>query len=212
MTMKKTITFSLGIVGVLFFVLTTIIGGFLNPNYSHTQQFISELYAQNATNADALRFFGYLPSGILIFLFALLALKNTPKSSLNTLGFLGIGIGYGLGTVICSIFNCDTGCNPEFINPSLSQIIHNLSGFLTYCIVPFAILFIGIASNKWNNAKILTYISFALFIVSLSFVGMLNTNLQSPYKGIIQRVIEVSILVWIIIFSFYIYKQDAKNQ
>ncbi len=211
--MKKSITFSLGIAGVLFFTLTTIIGGFLNPKYSHTKQFISELYAQNAPNADILRFLGYLPSGIFIFLFALFALKNTPKSSLKTLGLLGIGIGYGLGTVICSLFNCDSGCNPEFIDPSLSQIIHNLSGFLTYSTVPFAMLFIGIASNKWKNAKMLSYISVALFIISLSFVGILNANLQSPYKGLIQRVIEGSVLVWIIAFSFYIYKnnQDAKN-
>lgn len=212
--MKKSLTFSLGIAGVLFFILTTIIGGFFNPNYSHMRQFISELYAQNAPNADQLRFFGFLPSGIFIFFFSILAINETPKSNLKTIGLLGIGIGYGFGTVICSIFNCDTGCNVQFINPSLSQIIHNLSGFLTYCIVPFAILLIGIASNKWKNASSISYVSYLFFLTSLIFVGILNTNLNSPLKGIIQRTIEGSILMWIFFFSFYLYKKlpDVKNQ
>ncbi|UQD57417.1 DUF998 domain-containing protein [Flavobacterium sp. K5-23] len=199
--------YSIGITGVVLFVLTTIIGTFLHPNYNNYSQFISELYAVEAPNADLIRYLGYIPSGVLFLLFSFFAIKETPKSSLKNAGFIGIGLSYGLGTIICGYFNCDIGCNPEFINPSLSQIIHNLSGFLTYCIVPGSIFLIAIKSRKWENGVPFSNWSYILSLVSFIFVFILNTNLNSPYKGLIQRVIEISILFWIVLCAFYIKKQ-----
>lgn len=204
--MKTSLLFWTGILSVAFFVLTTIIGGFLYPNYSHISQFISESYAVDAPKADLLRYFGYIPSGILFILFSLFSIKKLPESGLKTIGFIGVGFGYGFGTIICSIFNCDAGCNPKFINPSLSQFIHNSMGFVTYMIVPFSILLIGIASRKWKNGARLSNISYLVFIISFLFVMILNANLDSPYKGLIQRIIEGSILFWII-YSSYSYKK-----
>jgi hypothetical protein len=196
-----------GILAVLLFVSTTIMGGFLHPGYNHTSQFISELYAVDAPNADMLRYYGYIPGGILFFLFSILSISETPKSFLKTLGFVGVGFGYGIGTVICGFFTCDTGCNPQFINPSLSQMIHNLMGFVTYSIVPVSIFLIAIASRKWANSLAFSNISFILALLSFIFVGLLNADLQSPYKGLIQRIIEGSILLWITACSLYLAKK-----
>ena len=201
--MQKPYLFWTGILSVFLFVFTTIIAGFFHPSYNHFSQFISELYAIDAPNADLIRFFGYLPSGILFVIFAALAQKTTPKSRLKSMGFLGIIVGYGFGTIICAIYNCDVGCNPKFINPSLSQIIHNLTGMITYLIVPFSILLITIASIKWKNSLQYTLISFLIFAISFTFVAVLNLNLDSPYKGLIQRIIEGSILFWIGYTAFY---------
>ena len=201
--MQKQFVFWTGILGVLLFVFTTIFGGFFHPNYDHFSQFISELYAVDAPNADLIRFFGYLPSGIIFILFAVLAQKAMPKSRLKSMGFLGIAFGYGFGTIICAIYNCDAGCNPKFINPSSSQIIHNLMGMLTYLIVPFSILFIAIASTKRKNNVQFSVISFLIFSISFTFFIVLNLNLDSQYKGLIQRIIEGSILFWIAYSAFY---------
>ncbi|TRX16422.1 DUF998 domain-containing protein [Flavobacterium franklandianum] len=201
--MQKNIIFWIGNLGVLLFVFTTVIAGFFNPSYNHFSCFISELYAVDAPNADLIRFYGYLPSGVFFILFALLAQKATPKSRLKSMGFLGMILGYGFGTIICAIYNCDTGCNPKFINPSLSQIIHNLMGMLTYLIVPFSILLIAIASRSWKNSFQYTLISYIIFGISFTFVVVLNLNLDSQYKGLIQRIIEGSILFWIVYGEFY---------
>lgn len=195
--MTKSYVFWTGIGSVSLYVLTTIIAGFFYPDYSHNRQFISELYAVDAPNANAIRFLGYFPSGILFIIFSLLARKKTPKSRLSAIGFLGIELGYGFGTIICVLFNCDAGCNPKFINPSLSQIIHNLMGLITYLVVPFSILLIAIASLKWKNSLKYTFTSGLVFIISLLFFIILNLNLDSPYKGLMQRIIEGSILLWI---------------
>lgn len=195
-----------GIIGVFLFIFTTIIGGFLQPNYNHTSQFISALYAVDAPNADVLRYYGYIPSGALFFLFSIFAIIETPKSFLRAVGFLGIGFGYGIGTIVCGFFTCDAGCNPKFINPTLSQMIHNLMGFVTYCIVPVSIFLIAMVSRKWQNGVVFSNISFILAFISFCSVGLLNANLHSPYKGLIQRIIEGSILVWIAICSYYLLK------
>jgi hypothetical protein len=212
MTVSK--TFFTGIAGVLLFVLTTIIAGILHPGYNYMSQFISELYAVDAPNADFIRYFLYIPSGFLLFLFAVFAIKETEKSVLATLGFLGVGIGYGLGTVICGFFNCDTGCNPDFVNPGISQLIHNLTGFLTYLVVPPSIGLVAITSRKWKNAASFSNSGFILAALSFCFFILLNANLQSPYKGLIQRIIEGSILLWIALCSLYVLKnkQNAANQ
>jgi hypothetical protein len=196
----------MGNISVFLFVITTFVGGFLHPNYNHISQFISELYAIDAPNADMLRYFGYIPSGIFCFLFSFFAMLETPKSVLKSIGFLGVGFGYGIGTIICGFFTCDAGCNPEFINPSLSQMIHNLMGFVTYCIVPVSIFLIAISSRKWKNGISFSNYSFILALVSFCFVGILNANLQSPYKGLVQRIIEGSILIWIVLCGLYISK------
>lgn len=203
--------FITGVIGVFTFILTTIIAGLFYPNYSHTTQFISELYAVDAPNADSIRYCFYLPSGVALFLFGVFALQETPKSILGTFGFLGIGMAYGLGTVICAIFNCDAHCNPDFISPSISQIIHNFAGFLTYLIVPFSILFVAIAVRKWKNAASLSVLSFVIAAVCFVFFVFLNA---APFKGLIQRIIEGSILLWIISCAVYIHKnkRNATNQ
>ena len=212
--MTKSKTFITGITGSLLFVLTTIIAGIQYPNYNYISQFISELYAVDAPNADFIRHFLYIPSGLLLFLFSVFALKETEKSIPGSLGLLGIGIGYGLGTVICGFFNCDAGCNPDFVNPSASQLIHNLTGFLTYLVVPPSIGLVAIASRKWKNAVSFSNSSFILAALSFCFFILLNANLQSPYKGLIQRIIEGSILLWIALCSLYVLKnrQNAPNQ
>ncbi len=204
--MIKKASFWTGIIGVLLFILTTIIAGFSYPNYSHTSQFISELYAIDAPNADKIRYYFYLPSGILFVFFTIFSSIALPKSGLKTAGFFGIGFGYGIGTIICSIFNCDAGCNPQFINPSLSQFIHNITGMMTYFVVPISILFIGIASNQWKNARKFNFISCAIGLFSFAAMLLLNVNLDSPFKGLIQRIIEGSILIWIVFCSLQINK------
>lgn len=209
--MLRSKAFWTGILGVSLFVATTIIGGFLHPNYSHTSQFISELYAIGAPNADSLRYYGYIPSGIMFMLFAIFAIKETPKSVAATSGFIGLGLGYGFGTIICGFFTCDAGCNPEFLNPTLSQIIHNLIGFLTYLVVPVTLFIISFSVRNWKNGLAFSNWGIALAFISFCFVWILNADLTSPYKGLIQRIIEGSILFSIVIFALYISKNHAAN-
>lgn len=186
-----------GIIGCIIFIVTTIIGGYLYPNYSHISNLISEAYAVDATYNYQLRYFGYVPSAIFTGIFMIYFNANTPKSSLKTFACFSILISYSVATIICAIFNCDAGCNPEFINPSLSQIIHNLSGFITYVVMPFAMLLIGLEFKKFGDLDFYKK-CLVLFVISFVFFCVLMNNHKSDYIGLIQRVIETTFILWFI--------------
>ena len=151
-----------------------------------------------------------MPSGIFITAFAFFAIKSLPKSKLTQIGYLGVGIFYGIGTILVSFFPCDKGCNNEMIDPSISQLIHNLSGMLTYMIVPICLIIIGVAAIKWKAAKFVTFSGIVFGLIAMLFVGILSVNLQSNYVGLYQRIIEGSILLFILICSFY-FRRLNKN-
>mgnify|MGYP003630603955 CR=1 FL=1 len=202
--MNKTITFWFGLIGALLFIGSSIIGGFLMENYSPIKQFISESYAIDTSHGIYIRLFGYIPSGVLITLFSFSALKFIKNLSLARVGLIIFGIFYGISTIVVGIFPCDSGCNKELINPSISQFIHNISGALTYLIVPISLILIGIASNKWNNGKLISTISISSGVIAILFSFMLSSNATGNFIGLYQRIIEGSILFWLINFAFYI--------
>jgi hypothetical protein len=204
--MNKTFTFWFGILGVLFFIIPSAIGGFQFENYSHIKQFISETYAIDAPYGIYLRLFGFIPSGIFIILFSFSALKILPKSNLLKIGLIGFAFLYGFGTILVSIFPCDAGCNKELINPSLSQIIHTFSGALTYTFVPFCLFLIGISAKKWKDGMHMVILSVLCGAVAFLLSMLLSNNPTGPYIGLIQRIVEISVLLWITVFVFYIKK------
>lgn len=202
--MNKTTTFWFGIFGVILFIIPTVLGGFQFETYSHISQFISESYASGTPYGIYMRLLGFIPSGILIALFAFSASKLLPKPRLAKISLIGFGLFYGIGTIIVGVFPCDTGCNKEFINPSISQIIHNSSGALTYLFVPACVILIGIGSRKWNNGKSISILSIVCGAAALGFSLMLSNDPTGDYIGLFQRIIESFMLFWLINFAFYI--------
>ncbi|NND10565.1 MAG: DUF998 domain-containing protein [Flavobacteriaceae bacterium] len=196
--MTKIILFWFGILGVLLFVIAAILGGFQFDDYSHIQQFISESYATGTPYGNQLRYFMYLPSGILLSLFAFFAPRHFPKSKIISIAFGLFAVFYGLGTIVVSVFPCDEGCNRELIDPTISQIIHNLMGGLTYMIVPFAIIAIGIQTKSWQNYRAFAMMTLSCGSIALVFAWLMMANPNGNYIGLFQRLVEGSILFWVV--------------
>ncbi len=193
-----------GCMGVLFFISAAILGGLQFSDYSHISQLISESYAIGTPYGPQLRYLGFLPGGIFIAVFAFYAARAVPKSTLTKLGFAGLGVFYGVTTSMVSFFPCDKGCNKELVHPSLSQLIHNLMGLLTYMIVPICLLVLGIVARKWTNGKYVSYSGIVCGLTAILLVSILSSNMHSKVVGLYQRIIEGSILAWIVICSFYL--------
>jgi len=193
-----------GLLGVIFFISAAILGGLQFSDYSHISQLISESYAIGTPYGLQLRYLGFLPSGLFIAAFAFYAARALPKSTFAKLGFVGLGVFYGIATIIVSLFPCDKGCDKELVDPSLSQLIHNLTGLLTYIIVPICLLILGIVARKWVNGKYVSYLGMACGLTAILFVGILSSDLHSKVVGLYQRIIEGSVLVWIVVCSFYL--------
>jgi len=204
--MSNKFTFIIGILGVSLFVIASTLGGILIENYSLTTQYISETYAIDTEYGIVLRAFGYVPSGILLTIFAFVGYKKFPESKLIKIGFWGLGIFYGIATIIVGIFPCDKGCNKGFIDPSISQIIHSLTGLLTYLFVPISIIIIGVGLRKSKGYHSLSKIGIICGLISIVFVGLLMSDPSTNYAGLFQRVIEGLFIIWIIACSIFIKK------
>lgn len=200
---KSTVSF-LGIMGVVLFVIAAIGGAMLIPGFSQIKNYLSESYAIDTTYGIYLRVLGYIPSGIFILLFCFLAIKHLPKSTAVRIALPGIGIFYGGGTMLTAVFPCDAGCNKEMINPSVAQFIHSLSGLFTYVTVPLFVIVLGFAALKWKNdtgtGKLILLCGFLSLVFTVLFFSLLN----SAYGGLIQRTLEGSLLLSILLTALYI--------
>lgn len=205
----KNIVFISGIFGALLFIATSIMGGAQIEGYSFVGQYISESYAEGLPNVLYLRYL-FILSGILLTIFGFLAPKFLPKSSLTVAGFSVFALFYGIGTVATSYFPCDFGC-PSDNDISLSQFIHNISGFLTYTIIPVSLIVIGLSLKKNAKTKRLSKVSIISGLIAVVFVMLLFGNPGGNLIGLFQRIIESSILLWVIYTSFKIRSHGIKD-
>ena len=196
--MGNKFTFFIGVLGVGLFAVSSIVGGFLIEDYSVLSQYISETYAIDTEYGKVLRIFGYIPSGILIALFCFLGATYFQPSKLTKAGFYGLGIFYGLATVLVGFFPCDSDCKTDLIDPSISQLIHNLIGFLTYVFVPISIILMGLGLKQVPNYNRLSVKAITYGVISILFVYVLFSDPDSAYIGLYQRIIESVFIIWII--------------
>lgn len=185
--------------------------GFIAENYNPILQLISEAMSEDRAYSKQIRYFGYIPSGILLMIFALAAPINMPASKQIRLSFYGIALFYGLATILVGIFPCEAGCNKEMINPGIAQIIHDLSGLFTYIGMPLCILLIGLGLKHANTRAFLSRVSILLGISSAFFILILFANPLSPYTGLIQRIIEAIFVLWIVGCAISIKNHKNRN-
>lgn len=205
--MKRQVVFWSGFLGALLFAITSIVGGLQIEEYNFISQFISESYATGVPNSEYLRKL-FVISGVLLTLFGIsvpIALKTTKSIKVS---FFLFAIFYGLGTVTTGFFPCDYGC-PTDSEVSLSQFIHNTIGFLIYAIVPFCLIGVGLASKKLLDLSKLSKVSLVCGTLAIVFVILLFGNPQGPFIGVFQRIIEGSILFWVMYTALYI--RNIKN-
>ena len=188
--------------------LLLFIGGLLIENYDIVSQFISESYAIDTEYGLLLRIFGYIPSSILITLFCFLSVKYFQPTILIKIGFYGIGIFYGVASLVTGIFPCDSGCNKELINPSFSQLTHNFAALLMYVFVPINIIITGIGLKRLANYNRLSIIAITSGIISILFVYLLFSDITSEFLGLYQRIIESVFIIWILTCAFTIKNQN----
>lgn len=183
----------------LFVLALTLLGGASFPGYSHSSQFISELGAREAPHEQFVRWLGFLPAGIALLLFCAAALASLPRSALTTLGLWGLAI-YAMGYVAAAIFPCDPGCRP--VQPSPSQLIHNVAGLAGYALAPLFLAALARSARRWPAGA---HLGVAGFIAAaLSLLGLLALSPESPYAGWSQRLIEASVLLWVLMCGWYL--------
>ena len=195
--------FCCGVFGTFLFVVASIIGGLQIEGYSFTGQYISESFSEGLPNVAFLRHM-YIVSGCLLLLFGVTAPNVLKLSKVAKSSFYLFGIFYGLGTVTVALFPCDFGCPTALESSSLSQLVHNASASFAYMVVPVCLLIVGFNLKNRDYFAAGSKVSLICGALSLGFVVLLFNDPSNAFVGLFQRIIEGSILFWVIYVSFYI--------
>jgi hypothetical protein len=189
----------LGIVSALMGFAFPIVFAAMDPAYDPARDFISELGAVGAPNAAIVNAYGFLPPGVLMIAFAILAWAVLPRSWPAFWGFAGIFL-FAIGYVGAAFFPCDAGCRPA--SPSFDHIMHSLTGAPGYFLAPLFMAALAVAARRWPGGGWLSPL--AAFGAAVSLAGLVNFLPESETAGLWQRVLEAGVLVWVLACGCYL--------
>lgn len=172
-----------------FAILLIVVGAAITPNYSHTSQFISELGARGAAFGELVSWGGFLPVGILLALFLVVAAPVVPFMGAARIGFYLFVASQSVAYISAAFAPCDLGCPVE---GSVAQGVHNLSGLLTY-LTAGAALFMMATTQLLRPAMRAAFV-FAGIAWLTAFFLMAEPSFAS-WRGLSQRVAES--ILWI---------------
>jgi hypothetical membrane protein len=164
--------------------------GKLDPDYSHTRQFISEL-GETGRPLAAIANLWFVLVSIQFGGFAIALLKGTPPSRASTIGAILFGAWTATG-IIGGFFPCDSGCAGD----TFSGVIHVILGEIgAICLLPVpALIWLGLRGDpRWKRHRWFTLAVQVLALVSFLLLGAIYfgisplDRLLEPAVGLIQR-------------------------
>ena len=175
-------------VGILF--AAVVWGGWVYPGYDHARQFISELGATGAVTGPTVSNWGFVPNGVLVAVFCLLAAWILRRNALAVVACLLLALN-GAGMAGAGIYPCDFECNRS--DPSAAALLHDLTAGLGYlCAVLGVALAVLWARN--SDASWLAPLGGAVLLVII--VGFAAVVAEVERAGLFQRAMEVALAVF----------------
>lgn len=185
--------------------IVVVIGGYLEPNYSHRLNLISELNAVGSKYPQLMGYLGFIPIGVvtLLFIWRLKDVLVVSRRVIFGLGFIALA---GTDSIVTALAPCDAGC-PVSGNISLSQQIHLLSGLLTTLFVPIGIFLLIRPFKQAGFSKAVTVTAFAAMGVNLLCFLLLVSSAVSENVGLVQRIGVGILYLYFALLSIEIYKK-----
>ncbi len=168
---------------VLSYLFMLFGGGAVKPDYSHINQFISELNATGTPYARTIGWIGFVPFGVFASILLIATERKAPVHGISRLGYwmlLAEPIAY-IGSAIAP---CDIGCPTE---GSPSQILHNLLGVITFLSTTLGLFFLSFTPNT-SVAHRASWV--CLSLMWLTLFGLMVDGSMFEFRGALQRVGE----------------------
>lgn len=211
--MKSTILSKLaalsGVLGALLALIVVLVGGYIQPEYNHITDFISELNAEGSKSAAFIGYLGFVPIGILGLVFLWRLKTEISQSKRVYVGLIFIAFS-GVDCLITALAPCDMGC-PLSGDISLSQKIHNISGILTMLLVPIGVYLLITPFKDADYGKPVTIMSAAVITMSVFFVIAMGSPFFTDLAGLMQRTNLAIFYIYISLLSLKTYSRGSKH-
>ena len=191
-TLLSRIAFAALVLGLAVLLVSVVWGGTVYPGYDHARQFMSELGATGSVTGAAVNRWGYIPNGVLVSAFCLIAGWILRRSALATVACLLLAFN-GVGMAFAGVYPCDFECSRS--DPTVAAELHDLWGGLGYL---SAIIGTGLAA-LWagkSDAPWLSPIGAGAAIVGL--IGFSGVVAEVELAGLFQRAMETALAVFML--------------
>ena len=197
-----------GIFAAILPLIVLPISGYIQPDYSHIENLISELNERGLPHLLQIGYFGFLPIGLVTLFFIWRLKSDIVNSKRSVVGLLFIAFS-GVDWLVTVFAPCDQGC-PTSGDISLSQEIHNLSGFLTLVLVPVGVYLLIKPLRDSGFGKAVTVISVITLVIIVVTFPIFYYNIFPGAPGLIQRIDLGVFLVYLSILSIKIYARMSQ--
>lgn len=186
------LAFGVIVLGVGVLLGAVVWGGAVYPGYDHARQFMSELGATGAVTGPKVNAWGYVPNGLLVAVFCLLAAWILRRSPLALVACLFLA-GNGVGMAGAGVYPCDFECSRS--DPSAAALLHDLFGGLGYLC---AIVGVGLASLWARKSDAPWLAPLGLVVLIVSVVGFWGVVAEVELLGLFQRAMETALAVFML--------------
>lgn len=167
-------------------VAVPIIGGSLVPDYSHLENYISELGAVGTQWGSIISLGGFLPVGVLVVVFLLVSAPLVNCKGLAKVGYY-LMFFLGFSYIGAAFAPCDIGCPAQ---GTIRQSIHNSLGIFEYVAGGIGLLLFASCDLYQSRHKLYKLALRVLgTTVLLAFFAMASPEL-SEWRGLTQRIAE----------------------
>jgi len=186
--------------GLVILAVAVVWGGWVYPGYDHTRQFMSELGAAGAVTGSSVSNLGFVPNGVLITGFSLLAAWILRHSALAVTACLLLAAN-GVGMAGAGVYPCDFECSRS--NLSTAAMLHDAFGGLGYLC---AILGVGLAA-LWARSSAAPWLApLGLVVLIVSVVGFYGVVAEVERPGLFQRAMEAALAVFMLALGWALMK------
>ena len=190
------VAFGLLLIGELIQLGAIIIGGAAYPGYDHARQYISELGATGAVTGPIVSWWGFVPSGLFITGFCLIAAGLMRRSGLAVAACLMLAW-YGLSLSAAGVYPCAFECARTEV--TFDAMMHDLvggTGYLTGVLgVALAALSIRSGDARWLRPL-------GLVCAVVAATGFSAIIVDVELGGVFQRALEGALAVFLLAFGW----------
>ena len=183
---------------VLF--VAVIWGGAVYPSYDHARQFMSELGATGAVTGPSVNAWGYVPNGVLVTAFSLLASWILRRNAVAVVACLLLA-GNGIGMTGAGVYPCDFECSRS--DPSSTALLHDLFGGLGYLCAIFGV---GLTILWTRKGGVPWLATLGIIVLIVSIVGFYGVVAEVEFKGSFQRAMELALSVFMLALGWALTK------
>ena len=186
------LAFGLLVVGALIQLATVVVGGAVYPGYDHARQYISELGADGAVTGPVVSWWGFVPSGLFITAFCLIAAWLMRRNGLMLVACLLLAW-YGLSLSAAGVYPCAFECART--GAGFDAMMHDLFGGTGYLTGILGVALAGLAIRS-GEARWIRPLALGCAVVTA--VGFAAIIADVELGGVFQRALEGALAVFLL--------------